>query len=83
MTFVLIIAGLSLVAALMAWSRARRTARRLEQIEQMYWELKYQHGELRVQVQRLTAPAATPAPSSPAAPAQPVDSFVPLTSLKR
>ena len=89
MTFLWIIAGVSLVVALVAWRQARRTARRLEQVTQMYWELKYQHGELRVQVQRVTPPGATPSSPAPAAPAapgqpgQPGDSFVPLASLKR
>ena len=85
MTLLWIVAGASLVAAVAAWSKARRTARRLEQISQMYWELKYQHGELRVQVQRLTttrSDTTSPAPA-PAGPGQPADSFVPLASLKR
>jgi hypothetical protein len=46
-----VIAGASLLAALVAWSQARRTAKRLQQLSQMYWELKYQHGELRVELQ--------------------------------
>lgn len=71
----------SLVTALLALTHARRTARRLEQLSQMYWELKYQHGELRVQVQRLTG-EAPPAPA-PAPTLQPADGFVPLTALKR
>ena len=88
MTFLWFVAGAALVAALVAWSQARRTARRLEQLTQMYWELKFQHGELRVQLRQLTgeaapAPAPATAPGAPAAPAQPADSFVPLTSLKR
>jgi hypothetical protein len=77
-----LITGAALVVALVAWSQARRTAKRLEQLSQMYWELKYQHGELRVQLQRATgelpAPAATPPPA-----AQATDSFIPLASLKR
>jgi len=86
MTFLWIITGVSLVVALVAWRQARRTARRLEQVTQMYWELKYQHGELRVQVQRVTppgAPPSSPAPEAPGQPGQPGDSFVPLASLKR
>ena len=76
-----IVTGAALLIALLAWHRSRQTARRLEQLSQMYWELKYQHGELRVQVRRIAGdppPAATPAPPGP-----PVDGFVPLTSLKR
>jgi len=80
MTLLWLIAGVSLVAALAAWSQARRNAKRLEQLSQMYWELKYQQGELRVQLQR---PAdGTPAPDQPA-PTPARDSFIPLASLKR
>ena len=81
MTLLWIVTGTALVAALVAWSRARRTARRLEQLTEMYWELKYQHGELRAHVQRLTG-ETTPSPVPPP-PGQRVEAFVPLTSLKR
>ena len=76
------ITGAALVVAFVALSQARRTARRLEQLTQMYWELKYQHGELRVQFQR--GAGATSPPDEvppPAAPAR--DTFIPLSSLKR
>jgi hypothetical protein len=83
--FTVILLGLlaagSLVVALVAWSQARRTAKRLEQVSQMYWELKYQHGELRVQVQRATG-AMPPADAAPVPPAAARDSFIPLASLK-
>jgi len=84
MTFPWFIAGASLVVALVAWSQARRTAKRLAQMSEMYWELKYQHGELRVRVQRLEGePPSPPSQPSQAAAGQPGESFVPLTSLKR
>ena len=82
MTLLWLIAGTSLVVALVAWSQARRTARRLAQISEMYWELKYQHGELRVRMQRLAGEAPALPPQAPA-PAPPADAFVPLASLKR
>jgi hypothetical protein len=82
MTLLWFFTGASLVAALVAWSHARRTAKRLDQLSQMYWELKYQHGELRVQVQRLTG-GASPAPPPAPARERPADQFVPLSSLKR
>ena len=84
-TLLWFIAIASLLLALVAWTKARRTARRLEQVSQMYWELKYQHGELRVQLQRLNSSGAPP-PSPTPAPAEqpgPGDSFVSLASLKR
>ena len=81
------VAAAALLAALLAWQKARSTARRLEQLSQMYWELKYQHGELRVQLQRLTSvDGGAPAPhaaSAPEAPTRPTDGFIPLSSLKR
>ena len=82
MTLPWFIAGAALVVALIAWSQARRTAKRLAQLSEMYWELKYQQGELRLRVQRMTGEVPSPAPS-PAPPGQPGESFVPLKSLKR
>ena len=79
MTLLWVITGTALVAALVAWSRSRRTAKRLEQLAEMYWELKYQHGELRSRLQRLTG-ETPPAPPSPA-PGPPTEAFVPLASL--
>ena len=84
MTLLWLLVGASLVVALAAWSRARRTARRLAQITEMYWELKYQQGELRVRMQRLTGEAPAPPPQAPAsapAPGPPGEAFVPLASL--
>ena len=89
MTFLWLISIVALVVALVAVRKARSTAKRLEQISQMYWELKYQHGELRVQLQRLTSPAGqgpgTPGDQAPAdvPAARPTDGFIPLSSLKR
>jgi hypothetical protein len=82
MTLPWFIAGAALVVALVAWRQARRTAKRLAQLSEMYWELKYQQGELRLRVQRLTG-EPPPSPAQPAPPGQPGDSFVPLQSLKR
>jgi hypothetical protein len=80
MTLLWFVTGVSLVVAITAWSHARRTARRLEQLTQMYWELKYQHGELRVRLQHVSGEppdaSATPAVESR-------QTFVPLSSLKR
>ena len=50
MTLQWFVTGASLLVALIALNQARRTARRLEQLSQNYWELKYQNGELRVQL---------------------------------
>ncbi len=82
MPFLWFVTGAALVLALAAFAQARRTARRLEQLTQNYWELKYQNGELRGQLQRLTGEPAPP-PSPPGEAARGRDSFVPLASLKR
>jgi hypothetical protein len=76
------VAVASLLAAFLAWRKARSTAKRLEQLSQMYWELKYQHGELRGHVQRLTS-AEAPGGIAAEPPARPADGFIPLSSLKR
>ena len=77
-----LVTSAALVAAFVALRQARRTARRLAQLSEMYWELKYLHGELRAQLQAqggdagsLTTPSSSARPSS--------EGFVPLTSLKR
>jgi hypothetical protein len=81
-TLLWVITAAALVTALVAWNQARRTAKRLEQLSQMYWELKYQHGELRVQLQRATGDLpGQPVPPAPQPGAG--QSFIPLTSLKR
>jgi TctA family transporter len=66
MTGVWIVAIGALVAAVVAYAQARRTAR------QMYWQLKFDHGELKAKVD----------PAAPVAP-KPKETFVPLTNLKR
>ncbi|MBI4477468.1 MAG: hypothetical protein HY654_09860 [Acidobacteria bacterium] len=66
---------------LAAWAlwRYRRLARRLEQLTQSYWELRYQYGQLRARVNQLDhqdseeTPAASP----------PDQTFIPLSSLRR
>ena len=74
-----VVAVLALGVAVLAWMHTRRTARRVEQLSQMYWELKYQHGELRRDLQQLTGESH----QSASAPERPADAFVPLASLKR
>ena len=63
---------IALVVALAAWVQARRTARQLADLTQMYWQLKFEHGELKAKVDP-PAPVAT-APQS---------TFVPLSSIKK
>jgi len=67
-----VVAVSALLVALAALAYARRTARQLAQITEMYWQLKFDHGELKAKVD----------PATPSAPG-PKSTFVPLTQLKR
>jgi hypothetical protein len=67
-----IVALAALTIALAAWVHARRTARQLAQVTEMYWQLKFDHGELKAKVD----PGAPPAP-------EPKSTFVPLTRLRQ
>ena len=81
-----ILAGISLVIAVVALLRARAATRRLERLAESYWEVRYETGQLRARIARLEVttgvrdpePAETPRPQAPAA-----TSFIPLASLKK
>jgi hypothetical protein len=64
--------------------RARRIAKRMEHLVESYWELRYEYGQLRAQVDRLQGSAAPDALERAAGP-PPAGStvFVPLSSVKR
>ena len=70
------------LAALAAWTQARRLKRRLDVLNHAYWELRYEHSKLRAAVSRID-PAATPDQPAPEPPAAPGISFVPLKSLRK
>jgi hypothetical protein len=74
-----LVAGVSLLVAVLSWTRARRLARRVEELSERYWSLAYEVGELRVQLGRVTGDG----PGSPSAPTQGAQVFVPLKNLKR
>ena len=70
------------------WARAGRLARKLDALNQSYWELRYDYTRLRSQIARLDPEQAgeaaeTTAASAGAAQAPPSVSFVPLSSIKR
>ena len=67
-----IVALAALLVALAALVHARRTARQLAQVTEMYWQLKFDHGELKAKVD----------PAAPVAPV-PQQTFVPLSSIKK
>ena len=81
MTLLGLLSGAAVVVALAAFVKARRLARRLERLTESYWELRYEHGQLRARVNRLDPdqPAAAPKAAAAASPTH----FVPLSSLKR
>ena len=80
MTLLWLVAGAALAMALVAWRQARAASRRAEQLSQLYWELKYQQGELRVRLQSVNGEDPPPARGAEPGPA---DGFIPLSSLKR
>jgi hypothetical protein len=72
MTALWIVAVLALGVAVAALVYARRTAHQLALMTELYWQLKFDHGELKAKV----------APKEPDEP-EPQQTFVPLSSLKR
>ena len=64
-----------------ALAKARRLAKRLDRLTESYWELRYEHGQLRARVARLD-PEQTSIPDDPARPPG-TTAFVPLSSLRR
>jgi HAMP domain-containing protein len=73
-----LLTGAALVLAVVALLAARRQTRRLERLTESYWELRYEHGQLRARVNRID-----PEQQTAAAPEPPPTNFIPLSSLKR
>jgi hypothetical protein len=67
-----ILAGSAFLLAVGALVYARLLAQKLAHITEMYWQLKFDHGELKAKV-------APPTPVQP----EPQQTFVPLSSIKR
>jgi hypothetical protein len=63
-----IIAVAALIVAVLAFAHSRRMARRLAILEEQYWQLKFEHGELKAKL-------------NPAGP-ESKPNFIPLTQLK-
>jgi hypothetical protein len=79
-----VVTVLAFLVALVALSRARRLARRLDALNQSYWELRYDYTRLRSQVARLDPEQETQQDAELAPPAgAPSVSFVPLSSIKK
>jgi hypothetical protein len=74
-----LVAATGWLLALAAFATARRLSRRVAHLNELYWQLKYDHGELKARVK-----AIAPTPEETMAAAPPVQqSFVPLSSLKK
>jgi hypothetical protein len=76
------VAALGLLVALAALAVARRLARKLDALNQSYWELRYDYTRLRSQVSRLDPGEASEA-APVAMPPSPSMSFVPLSSIRK
>ena len=72
MMVVLLILAVVLAIVVPALSAARNTARKLADLTQMYWALKFEHGELKAKVE----------PRDPPTP-EPRQTFVPLASMRK
>ena len=81
MTLQWLLTGAAVLVAVAALARARRLAKRLERLTESYWELRYEHGQLRPRVNRLD-PEMLPAAGDSAPAGAPGTAFVPLSSLK-
>ena len=67
-----VVAGVALVVAVAALAYARHIAQKLGHVTEMYWQLKFDHGELKAKLD-------PPQPSAPV----PQQTFVPLSSIKK
>jgi hypothetical protein len=86
LTFHWLVSTAALLVAGVALTRARRVSKRLERLTESYWELRYEHGQLRSRLAKIDAQEQTnggpeQAPSAPRGPEG--TQFVPLSSLKR
>jgi hypothetical protein len=79
-----LIVVLALLLAWASWARAGRLARKLDALNQSYWELRYDFTRLRSQVARLdpSEPEQQAEPQGPASAGQTV-AFVPLSSIRK
>jgi hypothetical protein len=73
---------IAVLVAWAAWARAGRLARKLDALNQSYWELRYDFTRLRSQVARLD-PGEAEAEEPPPPAAAPTVAFVPLSSIKK
>ena len=77
-----IVAGVALAIALAALGAVRRLSRKLDTLNQSYWELRYDYTRLRSQLARLDPEQADPPQAETPAQASTV-SFVPLSAIRK
>ena len=82
-----VLSAAALLVATAALMRVRRASKRLERLNEMYWELRYEHGQLRSRLMKLEPPDGSAPGDALAATGRPAGGsatqFVPLSSLKR
>ena len=80
MTLLWLLTAAAILTAVAALIKARRLAKRLERLTESYWELRYEHGQLRARLNRID-----PDPAQPSEPPRQggATAFVPLSALKR
>ena len=66
MTFLWLLTGAAFLVALGAFARVRRVSKRLERLSESYWELRYEHGQLRSRIARLEPAQPVPGEHDPA-----------------
>ncbi len=81
MTFHWLLTGAAVLLAGAAFVKARRLSKRLDRLTESYWELRYEHGQLRARVHRLDPEQVPEVVEAPPQGAK--TTFVPLSSLKR
>lgn len=78
------VACLGVLLALAAYVRIRRLSRKLDALNQSYWELRYDYTRLRSQVARLDPDGSEPEAAAAVQPAaQPSVTFVPLSTIRK
>ena len=55
-----IVSAVALVMAGAGWAAAGRASREARQATEMYWQLKYDHGELKTRVDAIAPPRRAP-----------------------
>lgn len=80
LTLLWFLAAFAALVAAVVYGRTRRLARKFSQLNQSYWELKYQYGQLNARISRLDQqPEAASREGLPNS----TTAFVPLSSVKR